>query len=647
MSDNKLNLLVRFTGIDKLSGGIRNIVGASRSGNQSIRALQDRARELKRELKSVGSDLQGASGNVSALVDRQNELERQLAETNGQLDRQKDRLERIGRIEGRFSGIAKAAGKAGAAASLAITTPLVAFGRSAFTAAMDAEELRSAFNVTFGKNGAMMEAWAAKTGAAVGRTNVELMQAANTFGIFFNQADPSKSAAMSQQFAMLAQDLSSFYNVDPGTALEKLRSGLTGESEPLRDFGVFMTEAAVKAQALKMGLKPVNGELTEQQKIMARAGLIMAQTSAAQGDLARTSGSTANQLRASQAAWDNMSLIIGQQLIPALTPLIQTFTGLIQSFSSLSPETRKWIVIAGGAAAVLGPLLVGVASVAGAVSTLAPIIAGAGVIFSAAALPVIAIGAALAGAAYLIYSNWSSIAGFFSSTWNAITGAFTRNWTTIRNVALGALVIFAPLVAAVVWVGAQIYRNWDAIKAATMSMVSKVAGIVQPFIQPFVSIISYISGLQSRFFSFGVNIVSGLINGIVSMAGSVLRAIVNLAGSVGAKFAETLGIHSPSRLFMQMGSHINDGLRIGLDQGANRPVRAVGRMAGAVAGAGAMALSPAAGAASAAASPAPVVNHFHITQQPGEDANALAERVARLVEQAQRGKALRSFEDRF
>jgi hypothetical protein len=647
VSDNKLNLLVKFTGIDKLSGGIRNIIGASRSGSQSIRTLQDRARDLKREIKQVGRDMQGASGNVSALVDRQSELERQLAETNGQLDRQKERLERIGRIESRFSGIAKAAGKAGAAASLAVTTPLVAFGRNAFIAAMDAEELRSAFNVTFGKNGAMMEAWAARTGAAVGRTNVELMQAANTFGIFFNQADPAKSAGMSQQFAMLAQDLASFYNTDPGTALDKLRSGLTGESEPLRDFGVFMTDAAVKAQALKMGLKPVGKELSEQQKIMARAGLIMAQTTAAQGDLARTSGSTANQLRASESAWRNMSLIVGQQLIPALTPLIQTFTGIIQKFSTLSPETRKWIVIVGGAVAVLGPLLVGVASVAGAIATLAPLVAGVGAVFSVAALPIIAIGAALAGAAYVIYSNWSAISGFFTSTWAAVTGAFTRNWTTIRNIALGALVIFAPFVAAVVWVGAQIYRNWDAIKAATMSMVSAVAGVVQPFIQPFVTIISYISGLQSKFFSFGVNIVSGLINGIVSMAGSVLSAIANLAGSVGAKFAASLGIHSPSRLFMAMGGHISDGLRIGLDQSANRPVRAVGRMAGAVAGAGAMALSPASAGAASAPSPAPVINHFHITQQPGEDANALAERVARLVEQAQRGKRLRGMGDDF
>src|SRR3546814_6746259 len=94
---------------------------------------------------------------------------------------------------------------------------------------------------------------------------------ANTCGIFFNTAvNPQKAAEMSQIFAQLAQDLGSFYNVDTETAIQKLRSGLSGESELLRDFGVFLTEANVKAKALEMGLTGVGDELTEQEKILAR-----------------------------------------------------------------------------------------------------------------------------------------------------------------------------------------------------------------------------------------------------------------------------------------------------------------------------------------------------------------------------------------
>lgn len=644
MSNNKLNLLVQFTGIDKLSGGLKNIIGASKASTQSLRTMRQEVRENEKELKRV-RDLLNSGSTSSGLVLAQESLSRAIAETNRKIDAQKQKLERVANIEKRFSGIAATAGKIGTVASVSVTAPLVAFGQHAFKAAMDAEELKSAFNVTFGSNAAAMQAWAAKTGTLLDRTQVELMEAAKTFGIFFKESDPKNMAKLSQQMTVLAQDLSSFHNVNPAVALQKLQSGLTGESEPLRDFGIMMNDAAVKSQALKMGMKLVDNELTEQQKILARTAFIMANAKDANGDLIRTSGSTANQLRASQTAWANLSMTIGQELVPALTPAIKLLTSAIKSFSGMDPVARKWVVVIGAAAAVVGPLLIGVAGIAAGLSALAPVVAAVGGAFSLAALPIVAGVALLAGAAYVIYSNWSAISGFFTSTWSAIAGVFTRNWTTIRNVALGAMVIFTPMVAAAVWLGVQIYRNWDMIKAKTMGLISYIGGIVQPFIQPFVEIISYIERLKLKFFSFGVNIVSGLINGITSMAGSVLRAIVNLAGSVGAKFAETLGIKSPSRLFMAMGSHINYGLRIGLDRGTNGPIRAVGRMAGAVAGAGAMALSPAAAARPNASGATSVVNQFHITQQPGEDANTLAERVARLVEQAQRGKALRSFGD--
>lgn len=591
MADNKLNLLVKFTGIDKLSGGLRNIVGASKASTQSLRTMRAEVRENEKELKRVRELLKGGSTSMGLVLAEQS-LSRAIAETNQKIDAQKTKLERIAGIQSRFSGIASAAGKAGAAASVAVTAPLVAFGRSAFIAAMDAEELKSAFNVTFGANAALMEALAAKTGSAIGRTQVELMQGARTFGAFYKEADPKNMAMLSQQMTMLAQDLSSLHNVDPSVALEKLRSGLTGEAEPLRDFNIMMNDAAVKAQAMKMGLKPVNGELTEQQKILARTAFIMEAAKDAQGDLVRTSGSTANQLRASQAAWDNLSLIVGQQLVPALTPLIQAFTGLIQHFSSLSPETRKWIVIVGGAAAVLGPVLVGVAAIASAIATLGPIIVTVGGFFTAA-LPII--GGAMA----------------------AIVGTITLP--------------VALIAAAIAGLGYLVYANWDRIKGAFNAGVAAVKGMV--------------GALPGWMSNIGRMMIEGLLMAINPMALAV--KLISMAKTGVQAFKNYLGIKSPSRLMMEMGGHVASGLGIGLDRGRGQPVRAMGRMAGAVAGAGAMGLAPAASAApsAAAAQSRPVT--INVYQQPGEDAQALAERVAELVRKAERSQRLRSQEDDF
>ncbi|MFI8667156.1 hypothetical protein ACIGGE_12030 [Qipengyuania sp. NPDC077410] len=247
----------------------------------------------------------------------------------------------------------------GARMTVGITAPLAAFGGFAVKAASDAQELQSAFDETFGALSKDLTEWAATTGDAMGRSTQEIQEAANTFGIFFNQAAPTKQAAadLSKQFAVLAQDLSSFFNTDPTEALQKLRSGLSGESEPLRDFGVFLNEASVQAKAFQMGIAAVGSELTEQQKIMARAALIMETTSNAQGDVMRTADGTANRIRAAKAAFEELQVAIGEKLIPAVTPLIEGLAGLLQYFTELPGPLQTTLVAVGGVAASMGPLL--------------------------------------------------------------------------------------------------------------------------------------------------------------------------------------------------------------------------------------------------------------------------------------------------
>lgn len=295
-------------------------------------------------------------------------------------------LEQVG---DRLSGLGKTL-------SIGITAPLAAFGVSAASAASDAAELQSAFDQTFGDMAKEMTDWATATGDAMGRSTQSIQEAAKTFGIFFNQAAPTRkeAAEMSKTFAVLAQDLSSFYNVAESDALQKLRSGLSGESEPLRDFGVFLTEANVKAKALEMGLGSLTGELSEQDKIMARYALILESTKNAQGDVARTSGGTANQIRAAQAAFQELQVTVGTKLLPVLTPLISKIAGLLDAFSALPDGTQSFIVAAAAIAAAIGPVLIAVGSLISIVGALAPVFAPVVALIGSAGL-----GAALAAAA--------------------------------------------------------------------------------------------------------------------------------------------------------------------------------------------------------------------------------------------------------
>lgn len=86
---NKLNLLVNFIGVDKMSGALRNIVGLGRDGSKSIRALSGEARKLEREMTKVQRAISRGSGNMTDLINRERELEGQLRQTNEQLARQR------------------------------------------------------------------------------------------------------------------------------------------------------------------------------------------------------------------------------------------------------------------------------------------------------------------------------------------------------------------------------------------------------------------------------------------------------------------------------------------------------------------------------------------------------------------------------
>lgn len=366
--------------------------------------------------------------------------------------RHAERLERrIGQMGDRLTGI-------GQALTIGLTAPLTAFGVSAFDAASDAAELESAFTQTFGSLSGEMSRWAEETGDAMGRSTQSMQQMANTFGIFFNQAAPTREAAaeMSRTFSVLAQDLSSFYNVAESDALAKLRSGLAGEAEPLRDFGVFLTEASVKAKALEMGLADASGEISEQAKIMARYQLIMEGTTNAQGDVARTSDGTANRIRAARAAFEELQVTVGEKLIPVITPLVEKLADVLNAFSRLPPGVQTFAVGVGAAAAALGPLLMGIG---GIMSSTAPLIAklgmlggsggvlaGVGTGFTgllATLAPIAVPLAAVAAAGALIYANWDKIAPVLEQLWQTaqetlgppleqlvatITATFTQFW---------------------------------------------------------------------------------------------------------------------------------------------------------------------------------------------------------------------------
>jgi hypothetical protein len=173
----------------------------------------------------------------------------------------------------------------------------------------------------------------------------EFLDAASMFGLIAQGAGiaSGKSADMAVSLSKLAADASSFFNTGVDVALEKIRAGLVGESEPLRAFGVMLTEDNVKAKALAMGLAKPGKELTNQMKIMARYQLIQEGLAKAQGDLERTGGGFANQWRQFTGQLENMATTVGQFVLPVMTAFLRAINQQMQMLGiALDWIKEKW-----------------------------------------------------------------------------------------------------------------------------------------------------------------------------------------------------------------------------------------------------------------------------------------------------------------
>lgn len=248
--------------------------------------------------------------------------------------------------------------------------------------------------MVFGQQSAVIERWASTSAKSLGISRQAALEQAGTFGNLFRALDivPEAAARMSTSIVGLAGDIASFNNVDAAEVLLALRSGLVGEVEPLRRFGVSLSQARIEAEAVASGIVKATGateaiaraqvnaqkaaagvtealkkhgegslgyrdaqvkaaeaeaklaaamkgkvpDLTAAQKAQAAYSVIMKDTALAQGDFARTSGGLANQQRILAAQFTDLKARIGQGLLPVAVAVTKTLNDrLLPAFGRL------------------------------------------------------------------------------------------------------------------------------------------------------------------------------------------------------------------------------------------------------------------------------------------------------------------------
>ena len=193
-----------------------------------------------------------------------------------------------------------------------------------------AEEAIAKFQVVFGQEAQKTLDIIDGYTKAVGRSRTQLIEFTSGLQDTFVPLGLARdeAAKLSVAISALAVDVASFSNKLDEDVIRDFTSGLVGETEPLRKYGVIINEAKVKAEALQLGLVGVNGEITDLAKVAARANLIVKGTTDAQGDAARTADSWTNTIKRLRARIEELRVQIGGFVRDELLKIIERLGGV-------------------------------------------------------------------------------------------------------------------------------------------------------------------------------------------------------------------------------------------------------------------------------------------------------------------------------
>ena len=268
------------------------------------------------------------------------------------------------------------------------------------------------------------------------------------------------------------------------------------------------------------------------------------------------------------------------------------------------------------------------------------VIAGFGLSSLAALWPVVLAVAAVAAVAFVIYKYWKPLKAFFAGFWEGLTkglepltplfdafvGTLSGIWTAVQPYLQPVLDWFgdffsltqvgegnarswgesvgsalASVVNTVVSVGTMIVDGWRMIFDGIFSLADSawtqiktafdggllgILGLILnwspigAFYSAFAAVLSWFGiDLPARFTEFGSNIIQGLWNGLQAKFEAARAWLAEKAAALKNTFAGVMDIHSPSRVFRRFGGWMMEGLQIGINQGAPRPLNAIGGVA--------------------------------------------------------------------
>lgn len=369
--------------------------------------------------------------------------------------------------------------------------------KSGIDYASDLAEVQNVVDVSFGNSADSINSWAKEALNAYGMNEVTAKRYAGTIGAMLKSSGLAGDSIvdMSKDLSGLAGDVASFYNLDLDEAFTKIRSGISGETEPLKTLGITMTVANLEAYALSQGITKSYTSMTQAEQVMLRYNYLMSASADAQGDFARTQNSWANQTRLLTENWRQFTGVMASSVLPVLTQIVkvlnQGVTFLTEAWPIISP-------IIYGAAIAVGVLALSMINWAGVIGACTTAFKYLGAVM--AMNPFMIVIMALAGIVALFNGVIRGINKFEDKSLSAAgvaAGAISWVGALFKNVGMLIANIFFAIIALVAAITgnistlfgnsiAQVIANfWDLASCAAM-VISQIAESLNKL--PFVNI---------------------------------------------------------------------------------------------------------------------------------------------------------------
>ncbi len=383
----------------------------------------------------------------------------------------------VDRLDSKFKNLAITVAKA------FVIKGIFDFGKQSIELASDLNEVQNVVDTTFGKMSSDINNWSQNALEKFGLNELTAKQFTSTMGAMLKSSGMTNAMIkdMSIGLAGLAGDMASFYNLKPEEAFDKLRAGISGETEPLKQLGINMSVANLEAYALSQGIDTAYNSMSQAEQTTLRYNYIMSATKDAQGDFAKTSGSFANQQKLLAEKFKQLGADIGAVLLPVILKFVKILSGGVDVLMDISNWCKEHKALATLIAAAIGIITVAI----------------------------IAYNIALNAATIA-----TTIATAASATFGAVLGFITSPITLIV-VAIGLVIVAIVLLV----------KNFDKVKQAFSDLWDKIKDVCDKMVDG-------IKGILSKIASFFINLWDGIVKGFKNVVNFIIKGLNKIVDGI-------------------------------------------------------------------------------------------------------------------